>query len=171
MFRSLHETAEPFATDFRLFAMIDDYKTLLTAKGAALPDGYDAKSIEVDAAERSSRPIRWRSCQHCDPLCENFLDTGERMFVIDFEYSGNNDPMWDLGDLSVEAGFSPEQDTALLSLLRRRRTGGAGRADGRPQSTVRSPLDLVGCAPARQRQPGGGLLGLCGRPLRAVPGN
>jgi thiamine kinase-like enzyme len=51
---------------------------------------------------------------HCDPLCENFLDTGERMFVIDFEYAGNNDPMWDLGDLSVEAGFSPEQDSALL---------------------------------------------------------
>jgi thiamine kinase-like enzyme len=25
-----------------------------------------------------------------------------------------NDPMWDLGDLSVEAGFGPEQDEALL---------------------------------------------------------
>ena len=52
---------------------------------------------------------------HCDPLCENFLDTGERMYVIDYEYSGNNDPMWDLGDLSVEGGFGPEQDAALLA--------------------------------------------------------
>jgi thiamine kinase-like enzyme len=51
---------------------------------------------------------------HCDPLCENFLDTGERMFIIDYEYSGNNDPMWDLGDLSVEGRFGPEQDAALL---------------------------------------------------------
>jgi thiamine kinase-like enzyme len=51
---------------------------------------------------------------HCDPLCENFLDTGERMYVIDYEYSGNNDPMWDLGDLSVEGGFTAAQDAALL---------------------------------------------------------
>ena len=37
------------------------------------------------------------------------------MYVIDYEYSGNNDPMWDLGDLSVEGGFGPEQDAALLA--------------------------------------------------------
>ncbi|MEZ5250781.1 MAG: phosphotransferase [Ilumatobacteraceae bacterium] len=36
------------------------------------------------------------------------------MYVIDYEYAGNNDPMWDLGDLSVEGGFTPEQDDALL---------------------------------------------------------
>ena len=43
---------------------------------------------------------------HCDPLCENFLDAGERMWIVDWEYSGMNDPLWDLGDLSVEAGFT-----------------------------------------------------------------
>ena len=42
---------------------------------------------------------------HCDPLAENFLDTGARMWIVDWEYSGMNDPMWDLGDLSVEGGF------------------------------------------------------------------
>jgi thiamine kinase-like enzyme len=36
------------------------------------------------------------------------------MYIVDWEYAGNNDPMWDLGDLSVEAEFSPEQDAALL---------------------------------------------------------
>jgi thiamine kinase-like enzyme len=36
------------------------------------------------------------------------------MMVIDYEYSGNNDPMWDLGDLSVEGLFNEEQDAALL---------------------------------------------------------
>jgi thiamine kinase-like enzyme len=36
------------------------------------------------------------------------------MVIVDWEYSGMNDPMWDLGDLSVEAGFGPEQDAALL---------------------------------------------------------
>ena len=36
------------------------------------------------------------------------------MYLVDWEYAGMNDPMWDLGDLSVEAGFGPEQDEALL---------------------------------------------------------
>jgi len=115
VFRRLHDTAEPFAIDFRLFPMLDDYKALLAAKGAVLPDGYDAVEREADAARAilEAHPVP-NVPSHCDPLCENFLDTGERMYVIDFEYAGNNDPMWDLGDLSVEAGFSPEQDAALL---------------------------------------------------------
>jgi thiamine kinase-like enzyme len=114
-FRQLHTTAQPFATDFRLFAMIDEYKQLLATKGASLPDGYEQLQVTADATRRAlqaaPRPL---VPSHCDPLCENFLDTGSRMFVIDYEYSGNNDPMWDLGDLSVEGGFDAEQDAALL---------------------------------------------------------
>jgi thiamine kinase-like enzyme len=114
-FRRLHTTAAPFATDFVLFPMIDEYKALLAAKRATLPDGYDtvqARAAEARAA-LEAHPVPLAPC-HCDPLCENFLDTGDRMYVIDYEYSGNNDPMWDLGDLSVEGGFGPEQDAALL---------------------------------------------------------
>ena len=114
-FRRLHTTAAPFATDFVLFPMIDEYKALLAAKGATLPDGYESLQAQADATRRAleatARPL---VPAHCDPLCENFLDTGERMYVIDYEYSGNNDPMWDLGDLSVEGGFGPDQDAALL---------------------------------------------------------
>jgi thiamine kinase-like enzyme len=69
---------------------------------------------------------------HCDPLAENFLDTGSRVYVIDWEYSGNNDPMWDLGDLSVEAAFGPEQDEALLEAY----------FDGRPPASARGRMIL-----------------------------
>lgn len=114
-FRRLHTTATPFATDFQLFTMIDDYKRLLAEKGATLPDGYAEAEAQADATRRAleaaARPL---VPSHCDPLCENFLDTGERMFVIDYEYGGNNDPMWDLGDLSVEGEFGSEQDAVLL---------------------------------------------------------
>ena len=114
-FRALHTTSAPFATDFDLFGMIDDYRRLLAEKGAALPDGYDQLQRSADAT-RAALEARRRPLvpSHCDPLCENFLDTGERMNVIDYEYSGNNDPMWDLGDLSVEGGFDAAQDDALL---------------------------------------------------------
>ena len=64
-------------------------------------------------AALDARPLPLAPC-HCDPLCENFLDTGARMWLVDWEYSGMNDPMWDLGDLSVEAGFDVVQEEELL---------------------------------------------------------
>ena len=111
----LHAGAQPFAADFALFPMIDDYKALLAAKGATLPDGYGEvqRRAEMVRAALEATPVPLVPC-HCDPLCENFLDTGTRMFLIDYEYGGNNDPMWDLGDFSVEGLFSAEQDDALL---------------------------------------------------------
>ena len=113
--RRLHDGARPFASDFVLFPMIDEYKSLLASKGATLPEGYDEAQRTADAvrAALQSTPSALVP-SHCDPLCENFLDTGERIFVIDYEYAGNNDPMWDLGDLSVEGGFDDAQDAALL---------------------------------------------------------
>ena len=113
--RRLHSSAEPFAAAFKLFPMIDDYKALLAAKGATLPDGYGEvqRQAEMVRAALEATPVPLVPC-HCDPLCENFLDTGTRMFLIDYEYAGNNDPMWDLGDFSVEGLFSAEQDDALL---------------------------------------------------------
>jgi thiamine kinase-like enzyme len=47
-------------------------------------------------------------------LCENFLDDGERMWLVDWEYSGMNDPIWDLGDLSVEADFGDAEDQEMM---------------------------------------------------------
>lgn len=114
-FRRLHDTAAPFSTDFQLFEMIDEYQALLAAKGAILPEGYAETVTQAAAARRAlaARPVALAP-SHCDPLCENFLDTGTRMYIIDYEYAGNNDPMWDLGDLSVEGGFDAAQDEVLL---------------------------------------------------------
>jgi thiamine kinase-like enzyme len=64
-------------------------------------------------AALDARPAALAPC-HCDPLCENFIDTGTRMWVVDWEYSGMNDPLWDLGDLAVEAGFGPAEEREML---------------------------------------------------------
>ncbi len=114
-FRRLHRAPEQFAVDFRLFEMIDEYKALLATKGATLPDGYD-EAVEQASRARAALQVEPAPLvpSHCDPLCENFLDTGDRMYLIDYEYGGNNDPMWDLGDLSVEGEFDASQDRTLL---------------------------------------------------------
>jgi thiamine kinase-like enzyme len=111
----LHSCGEDFEFRFELFAMIDDYLRILDERKAELPPGY-AEMVESAAPVRAAlqqNPIQLAPC-HCDPLCENFLDNGERMWIVDWEYSGMNDPLWDLGDLSVEAGFTPAQDLEMM---------------------------------------------------------
>ena len=114
-FRRLHDSGEVFPARFDLFAMIDEYSALLGTKSVSLPTGYADALADAQAVRKAlaAHPVALVPC-HCDPLCENFLDTGTRMWIVDWEYSGMNDPMWDLGDLSVEAGFDAAQDASLL---------------------------------------------------------
>jgi thiamine kinase-like enzyme len=79
-----------------------------------LPDGYDDVQRQASSIRSALEAAPDHFAVPLRPLCENFLDTGERMYIIDYEYAGNNDPMWDLGDLSVEGGFDDDQDAALL---------------------------------------------------------
>jgi thiamine kinase-like enzyme len=114
-FRRMHRHPEPFAGRFDVFAQIDEYLALLRRNDARIPDGYDDLHREADTARRAlaDSPAALAPC-HNDPLAENFVDSPARMYLVDWEYAGMNDPMWDLGDLSVEANFGPEQDEALL---------------------------------------------------------
>jgi len=113
-FRRMHDCGRRFAAEFNLFQKMDEYLDYLRKKDARIPDGYAEVQREAEAvrAALAARPAPLRPC-HCDPLAENFLDTGERIYIIDWEYAGNNDPMWDLGDVSVEAGFGEDEDAAL----------------------------------------------------------
>ena len=114
-FRRIHRCSEPFTGRFDVFAQIDEYLALLRRNDARIPEGYEALQREAAVARQvlAERPAVVAPC-HNDPLAENFLDAPDRMWLVDWEYAGMNDPMWDLGDLSVEAGFSAEQDEALL---------------------------------------------------------
>jgi thiamine kinase-like enzyme len=140
-FRRLHTSDAKFDFRFELFAMIDDYLKLLSTKTVDLPPGYHdvLREAETIRAALAAHPLPIVAC-HCDPLCENLLDTGERMWIVDWEYSGMNDPMWDLGDLSVEGAFTLEQDDALLSGY----FGGEPRPDERGRMIIyKAMCDLL----------------------------
>jgi thiamine kinase-like enzyme len=111
----LHGCGREFQFRFELFAMIDEYLKILSGKEIDLPEGYNdiVRAAAPVKAALAGNPAPLAPC-HCDPLCENFLDDGARMWIVDWEYSGMNDPMWDLGDLSVEAGFDADQDSAMM---------------------------------------------------------
>ncbi|MFZ1725692.1 MAG: phosphotransferase family protein [Albidovulum sp.] len=141
VFRQLHGSGAEFPFRFDLFAMIDDYLAILGTKDVALPAGYHDVVAEAEAVRRALAAHELPSAPcHCDPLCENFLDTGHRMWVVDWEYSGMNDPMWDLGDLSVEGEFDADQDDELLEAY----FGGAPRPKDRGRMVIyKAMCDLL----------------------------
>lgn len=51
---------------------------------------------------------------HNDLLCGNFLDDGERLWLIDFDYAGFNSPLFDLGGLASNNGLSADQEDWML---------------------------------------------------------
>ncbi len=140
-FQRLHTSGRNFEFRFELFAMIDDYLKILSSKTVDFPPGYHEVLAEAEAVREAlaARPGILAPC-HCDPLCENFLDTGARMWIVDWEYSGMNDPMWDLGDLSVEAGFEAAHDEAMMNAYF---PGGAGDAEWGRMVIYKAMCDLL----------------------------
>jgi thiamine kinase-like enzyme len=113
--KRVHSLGRVFRSRFDVFAAIDGYLDLLRGWRTPLPEDYyevgqRAKAVRL-ALEAS--PAALVPC-HNDPWPGNLLDADGRIYLIDWEYSGMNDPMWDLADLSVEAGFGPEQDRAMM---------------------------------------------------------
>lgn len=113
--RKLHTSGEAFDFRFELFAMIDDYLKVLSGKTVDLPEGYHdvLAAAETVRAALNAHPLPLVPC-HCDPLSENFLDTGDRMWLVDWEYSGMNDPLWDVGDVIVEAKLDADKESEFI---------------------------------------------------------
>lgn len=114
-FHKLHTSGQKFASRFDEKVVAQEYIDILKSKDAHLPEGYDRVQAEADRI----RDALAASCGelvacHNDPAPENLVDAGDRMYILDWEFGGNNDPFWDLADLAVETNFSEAQDRLLL---------------------------------------------------------
>ena len=93
-----------FAGDFDMRAIQRRYLDVVNARGFRLPDRYlehqDAAVRVADALDVLMPPTV--PC-HNDLLAGNFIDDGEKVWIIDYEYGGNNDPCFELGNLWSEA--------------------------------------------------------------------
>ena len=105
-----------FAGDFDMFQVQRRYLTVATRRGFKIPDGYAALRPQVDAARRALA-VRDEGTVPCnnDLLAANFIDDGEKIWLIDYEYSGNNDPCFELGNIAAEAKLPPD---GLAELVR-----------------------------------------------------
>ncbi|HEX2741398.1 MAG TPA: choline/ethanolamine kinase family protein [Rubrobacter sp.] len=113
--KRLHGIGRTFKSRFGPYAPIDYYLQLLRTLRSSLPDVYEEIKGEAEAVRRmlDATSVLTTPC-HNDTCPENFVEVGRRIYLIDWEYSGMNDPMWDLGNLSVEAAFGYEQDCKMM---------------------------------------------------------
>jgi thiamine kinase-like enzyme len=112
-FRRLHGSPR-FLKDFDMFRLIEYYLGIVDQHEVKIPDGYRDRLPEIARIERAVRVGALPSVPcHNDLLCENFIDDGEMLRIVDYELSGNNDPCFDLGNTAQEAELGPELRSAL----------------------------------------------------------
>jgi thiamine kinase-like enzyme len=106
--KALH-TAPRFRRDFDMFRLTEFYLRVCDERGVRIPDGFRARSDRVAEVERAftANPVPTLPC-HNDLLAENYIDDGTKLWIVDFEYSGNNDPCFELGDTAQECEFGQE---------------------------------------------------------------
>ena len=107
--KRLH-SGERFLTDFNMFRLTEYYLRLCKERDIKIPDGYSARLDTVAQIEKamSVNPLATVPCNN-DLLAENYIDDGEQLWLIDYEYSGNNDPTFELGHTCQEMQFNDEQ--------------------------------------------------------------
>ena len=112
-FRRLH-AAPRFLQDFDMFRLIESYLEIVAGHGVEIPVGYRDCLPTVSQIERAvaAAALPAAPC-HNDLLCENFIDDGAALRIVDYELSGNNDPCFDLGNTAQEAGFDQDLRAAL----------------------------------------------------------
>lgn len=112
--RRLH-SGPRFVNDFDMFEVQRGYLRVVTEHGFRLPQRYldfmpRFELMRQVLAEGAAPTV---PCNN-DLLAENFIDDGERLWLIDYEYSGNNDPCFELGNIWSESGLSAEQLEELV---------------------------------------------------------
>jgi len=113
--RRLH-AAERFDRDFDMFEIQRGYRTVAAQRGIRIPDGYDELSPAFDAM-RKALAAGFDGTVPCnnDLLAANFIDDGANIWLIDYEYSGNNDACFELGNIWAECQLSDEALEHLVS--------------------------------------------------------
>jgi thiamine kinase-like enzyme len=107
--RRLH-AGPRFTGDFDMFARQAGYLEVVRREGMRLPPGYDDHAAAWDDVRRAlaAAPRPTVPCNN-DLLAANYIDDGSQVWLIDYEYSGNNDACFELGNTTTECSFTEEQ--------------------------------------------------------------
>ena len=113
--RQLH-AGPRFRDDFDMFRLTEFYLRVVDERSIRIPDGYraDLPKVALIEAALAAHPLPTVPC-HNDLLAENYIRQGELLRIVDYEYSGNNDPTFELGNTAQELGFDTARQEALCA--------------------------------------------------------
>ena len=113
--QTIHASGKELRGEFAPFEEIKKYESLIEEE---IPyANYEAVREEVFSLEKrlADLGVDRKSC-HIDLVPENFIESPQgRLYLIDWEYSSMNDPMWDLAALFLESEFTRQEEEAFLS--------------------------------------------------------
>lgn len=132
--RRLH-AGPRFLHDFDMFRLIEQYLRTAAERQVPLPGDYAAYQPALARLEAAlaRQPLPSVPC-HNDLLAENYIDDGEQLRLIDFEYSGNNDPTFELGNTCQEQQFDAARQEEMCA---------AYFGDAFPDKVARMRLQMI----------------------------
>lgn len=113
--RTLHG-AGAFVGEFDMFEVQARYYSAARAAGIRIPAGYD-ELMPAFSAARHALLVRDEGRVPCnnDLLAANLIDDGQRIWLIDYEYAGNNDACFELGNIAGECDLDQAALVALVT--------------------------------------------------------
>ena len=110
--RAFHQGA-PIPGRFQALEVVEAYRDVALARGGTLPDEFAAahelgRQIAERRADQPPRPC------HNDLLNANFIDNGERLVIVDWEYAGMGDRFFDLANFSINHELDEAASATLL---------------------------------------------------------
>ncbi len=116
IFRKLHRCGVDTGVPFEVFDMAATYEKVIYDNNVPMPADYSERKAQVAAIKAevdTNTPAPKVPC-HNDPLCANWVEGNGRMYLVDWEYAGMNDGMWDIAAVSIESCFKEEHDLYFL---------------------------------------------------------
>ena len=101
------------SVNFGAFDAIKRYAKLLKNHKSSYTQLLPSLLFQVDKLEINTSPYDIVFC-HNDLIFTNFLDDEDRLWIVDWEYSGFNNPLFDLGDFASHCNFSENKEMFLL---------------------------------------------------------
>jgi thiamine kinase-like enzyme len=124
-----------FKLDFDMFRLTEFYLRIAREQDVRIPEGYRSCLPAVARIEAAfkRRPLPTVPC-HNDLLAENYIDDGRALWILDYEYSGNNDPTFELGNTCQEQQYDESRRAELCAAY-------FGQVD--PDKLARMKLNMI----------------------------
>lgn len=113
--KHLHSSNVDTGVPFDVIDMAETYENFIVENNGFFYEDYEEVKSYINTIKKEYMPTVEKKPCHNDPLCENWvLQDNENLFLIDWEYAGMNDPIWDLADVSIESAYTEQMDQLLL---------------------------------------------------------